>query len=549
MKSTSSRAGNRGGRLALLCAAVWLYASGPAWSQTPEFALNPFAEPGPGAGGSPFAVEAHRTAPAGAPELELILRIPPGHRLYADDLVVRSGDRILAPTAAPEPVRKADEFSEGAIKAFYVSDATLRYPWPAGEEPVVVVEFMGCDDATCFLPEAHAFRLRADGRAERVATPEEDAGLPGAEPSGAGWAELLDSEFTPRARGEGMKRVPEFLEFLGAPGAAAADAAGPAASRGWLLTLLVVVAGGLALNLTPCVLPMIPINLAIIGAGSMAGSRRRGFVLGGVYGLGIALSYGALGVFAVLTQATFGSLNANPVFNAAMCALFVVLAAAMLGLFNIDLSRFQSGLGRNRPGRGTLALAFFMGVVAALLAGACVAPALISVLLLAGRLYSEGHALGLALPFLLGLGMALPWPFAGAGLSFLPKPGRWMNMVKYGFGLFILGFAIYYGQLAYSLFRPAGYDPAAEERRLADGAARARREGKPLFVDFWATWCKNCIAMEKTTFKDPEVQRRLDEFVVVKYQAERPDREPAKSTLRRLGIQGLPVYLIYDPKE
>ncbi|MBP7275871.1 MAG: thioredoxin family protein [Kiritimatiellae bacterium] len=532
----------------MLCAAAWLGVSGASWSQAPDFNLRPFENPGTDSGGSPFAVEVRRAGTDDAPELELTLRIPPGHRLYADDLVVRSGDRVWAPTMAPEPVRKADEFFDGAIKAFYISDTTMRYPWPGGGEPIVVVEFMGCDETTCFLPETQSFRIRADGTSERAEPPDANAEEAGADLSGAGWAEILESRFTLRARGEGMMRAPEFLKFLGATDVSPADSS-PASGRGWLLTLLGVIVGGLALNLTPCVLPMIPINLAIIGAGSMAGSRRRGFVLGGIYGLAIAVSYGALGVVAVLTQATFGSLNANPWFNAAMCVLFIVLAAAMMGLFSIDLSRFQSGLNQNRPGRGPLALAFFMGVVAALLAGACVAPALISVLVLAGRLYTDGNPLGLVLPFLLGLGMALPWPFAGAGLSFLPKPGRWMNLVKYGFGILILGFALYYGRLAYSLFRPAGYDPAAEERRLAEGAARALREGRPLFVDFWANWCKNCMAMEKTTFQDPEVRRRLDEFVVVKYQAERPDREPAKSTLRHLGIQGLPVYLIYDPKE
>ena len=93
-----------------------------------------------------------------------------------------------------------------------------------------------------------------------------------------------------------------------------------------------------------------------------------------------------------------------------------------------------------------------MGVVAALMAGACVAPVVISVLLLSAHLYGAGMVAGLLLPFLLGLGMALPWPFAGAGLSLLPKPGQWMKWVKYSFGVLILLFAAYYGYLAGSLF-------------------------------------------------------------------------------------------------
>jgi len=71
---------------------------------------------------------------------------------------------------------------------------------------------------------------------------------------------------------------------------------GPFEGRGPLAILLIVLIGGLALNLTPCVLPMIPINLAIIGAGEQAGSRARGFMLGTAYGSAMAFVYGILGL-------------------------------------------------------------------------------------------------------------------------------------------------------------------------------------------------------------------------------------------------------------
>src|SRR5262249_2238172 len=78
--------------------------------------------------------------------------------------------------------------------------------------------------------------------------------------------------------------------------------------RGPLAILLLVLIGGLALNLTPCVLPMIPINLAIIGAGVQAGSRSRGFLLGGAYGGAMAFVYGLLGLAVILTTSTFGTI-------------------------------------------------------------------------------------------------------------------------------------------------------------------------------------------------------------------------------------------------
>ena len=93
-----------------------------------------------------------------------------------------------------------------------------------------------------------------------------------------------------------------------------------------------------------------------------------------------------------------------------------------------------------------------MGAVAALLAGACVAPVVIQVVLFSSNLYATGTTIALALPFFLGIGMAVPWPFAGAGLAALPKPGAWMVRVKQVFGVLILATAVYYGYEAYGIF-------------------------------------------------------------------------------------------------
>ena len=166
--------------------------------------------------------------------------------------------------------------------------------------------------------------------------------------------------------------------------------------------------------------------------------------------MGIALVYGLLGAGVVLTGSQFGTLQSNPWFNAGIAIIFTLLGLAMFGVFNIDFSRCNAGSGQ----KGSFGVALSMGAVAAL-AGACVAPVVIAVLLLAANVYTAHPTAGLALPFLLGLGMALPWPFAGAGLSFLPKPGRWMEVVKIAFGILILGFAFYYGSLSYKGFTPS----------------------------------------------------------------------------------------------
>jgi cytochrome c biogenesis protein CcdA len=329
--------------------------------------------------------------------------------------------------------------------------------------------------------------------------------------------------------------------------------------RGPLAILLVVLLGGLALNLTPCVLPMIPINLAIIGAGAQAGSRHRGFLLGLAYGAAMAVVYGLLGLIVVLTASSFGTINASPWFNLGIAVLFVLLGIAMFDVIEIDFSRFSNNLqGGGR--QGSMVLAFTMGAVAALLAGACVAPVVIQVVLFSSNLYAAGTTAALALPFVLGVGMAIPWPIAGAGIAALPKPGAWMVRIKQAFGVLILGTALYYGYEAYSLFSNRWVDASevsssVQEKlkegwqpSLVDGLATATRENKPVLIDMWATWCKNCLVMDKTTLNNPAVSAALSGYVKIKYQAEDPDDPRVAKVMQYMKTSGLPTYVIMKPK-
>ena len=336
---------------------------------------------------------------------------------------------------------------------------------------------------------------------------------------------------------QGYMRAEEFVAFL--EGKEVDSLAG----HGLWVMLLLVLLGGLAMNLTPCVLPMVPINLMIIGR-----SAKRGFA----YGLGIALAYGLLGVGAAVGGLAFGDIQGSPWFNAAVALVFVGLALALFDVWFIDFSRFRSSHQAPSTKHQAPLFPFFMGALSAVLAGACVAPVLISVLLLTTDLVAKGNRLAILLPFVMGVGMALPWPFAGAGMRVLPKPGAWMKWVNRVFGVVVLGFAVWYGWLAWRGF--VGGDQNANLREFNESRESFLKIERPqnlelgglkrpVLVDCWATWCKNCAAMDRV-MGEPEVKRALEKFTVIKLQAE--DISELRKVKGFESIRGMPAFVIFE---
>jgi thiol:disulfide interchange protein DsbD len=509
------------------------------------------------------------TAPRGVKVTELVFPQPTDlkQRGAEQPLSVFEREFIIgvAMTVAPETV--AGDIVIPAALRYQACDETMCYIPTTAETSWTVKVVASGGSVRPLHPEI--FKTMAFGHGEKpdeapatVATtsPAEGSG-PGA---AAGRAAGVDpvaklDEFAVLGSTGGYLGTTDFLQFIRDTESGVRQK-GMFEGRGPLAILLLVFLGGLALNLTPCVLPMIPINLAIIGAGSRAGSRMRGFWLGAVYGAAMAVVYGVLGLIVILTAGTFGTINASPWFNAGIAILFVVLALAMFDVLVIDFSKYSTRFNVGQPGSGSFVVAFAMGGVAALLAGACVAPVVIQVVLFSSNLYAGGTTAALALPFFLGIGMAIPWPIAGAGLSALPKPGAWMVRVKQVFGVFILGTALYYGYEAYSLAANRWVDASdvtasVEEKlkegwhaSLADGLATAQREQKPVLIDLWATWCKNCLTMDKTTLADSEVTGALSNYVKIKFQAENPDESPAKQVMQKFGAVGLPTYVVLRPR-
>jgi len=520
----------------------------------------------------PETLHVQSNAPRDASLIPTVLTITPPDGIRVSELVFpKAKDLDQAGQSQPLAVFE-NEFAIGV--ALDVAAGTK----PGAVDLPGELRYQACDDKLCYAPvtspvrwtltvappDARLTRSRPDvfdhiafgsGSAPVVATT-----LPVTKPIGSGGDDGLAQlrDFTVVASTGGYRSVDDFLTFIKNAESGVKEE-GWFEGRGPLAILLLVFLGGLALNLTPCVLPMIPINLAIIGAGAKAGSRSRGFVLGAVYGAAMALVYGVLGVIVITTASTFGTINASPWFNLGIAIVFVALALAMFDVLTIDFSRFAGLAGASGSGKGSVALAFGMGAIAALLAGACVAPVVIQVVLFSSDLYSKGTVLALGLPFLLGIGMAVPWPIAGAGLTALPKPGAWMVRVKQAFGVFILATAAYYGYLAYGLFADRWVDAtevasSVEEKvkagwhaSLAEGLDVAMREQKPVLLDMWATWCKNCVVMDRTTLADPAVTKALEGYVKIKYQAEQLDEHPARTVVERVKAVGLPTYAILRP--
>ena len=342
-----------------------------------------------------------------------------------------------------------------------------------------------------------------------------------------------------RRLGVGYMDPSEFKAFLaGEP--SAADKLGRASVA---TVFLLVLLGGLLMNLTPCVLPLMPVSLALVG---------RGVHRGAAYGLGMTLAYGALGAAAAFGGLAFGVIQSNPWFNLVVAAVFIVLGLATCEVFFIDFSRFRP---RPKPGavgdakRGLLG-PFLLGAGTAVLAGACVAPILLATLVLSAKWFAAGRVWAVALPFVLGAGMGLPWPFITAGLSVLPKPGAWMKWVNRAFAVILFGMAAWYGWLAWKGFSVSrGTGDVVQSTANVVEVAEDADDQRPRLVIVGAPWCKNCTAMERSTLKAPSVVEALARFNVKHIEINTFEDFANYPELAGLDIKGVPAYVVIEKKQ
>ena len=398
--------------------------------------------------------------------------------------------------------------------------------------------------------------------------------------------------------------VTQAFALAAMPGAA--QAAEGSLSLG--LALLMALAGGIILNLMPCVFPVLSmkaLSFAAHGGGGRMGRH------GLAYATGVLALFAAIGAALIAfkgmgAEIGWGFQLQEPVFVMLMAYLMFVIGLNFSGLFEIGGA--FSGLGGKLAGREGLSGSFFTGALAAVVATPCTAPFMAAAV---GYAVAQPAPAAMAVVLALGLGMALPFvalSYSPALLRRLPKPGPWMERFRQflafpmyataawlawvlslqaGDGALLAALAgailIAFGLWAWSAARNAGLrgrriaaafavlalagagalvvwaergtparDTAAADARWAafDPAKleALRREGRPVFVNFTAAWCVTCIVNEKIVLKNDAVWAAIKKKGIVAMKADWTRRDPAITrALAALGRSGVPVYALYPP--
>jgi len=350
-----------------------------------------------------------------ARSIEINYQIAPGYYLYRDKFqftLAPAGAKPGAPRL-PSGRKHRDEFF-GEVET-YRGSLSIVLPFELADASVPAIHLtavsQGCADiGVCYVPHEQRAELRLASL------------TPGATRSGA---------------------APGL--FSGAGSAADDTLVTRVFEGGFWLVIASFFGFGLLLSFTPCVLPMVPIlSSVIVGAGQPV-TKSRGFLLAIVYVLGMAITYAVAGVAAGLSGAMLSVALQNPWVLGAFAMVFVALALAMFGFYDLQLPvALQNRLAdaSNRFHGGHTVGVFVMGVLSALILGPCVAAPLAGALLYIGQ--SRDVVMGGSALFAMALGMGVPLLAVGASAgALMPKAGPWMETVKRGFGTLLLGMAIY----------------------------------------------------------------------------------------------------------
>ncbi len=343
-------------------------------------------------------------------ELTVAWQIAPGYYLYRDKLTFAAAGRISvgAPTLPAGQPHTDDNFGDVEVLRDYVE---IKVPFARASPDALDVEltagFQGCKEGSiCYPPGEQTMSLVLPATSEFPAPPAPDAG---------GIVSEQD----------------QWLDRI--------------VNGSWWTLLGGFYVAGLLLSFTPCVLPMVPILSSIIAGQGGTVSPQRGFLLSLSYVLGMAATYTAAGAVAALAGNQVQALFQKPWLITLFAGLFVVLALGMFGLFELQMPAvIQTRLANmaNRQKAGTFFGTAFIGALTALIVTTCVAPPLIGALTFISQ--TGDVARGSGALFALSMGMGTPLLLVGASAGqLLPRVGPWMNTVKAGFGVMLIGVAIW----------------------------------------------------------------------------------------------------------
>ncbi len=376
-------------------------------------------------------------------------------------------------------------------------------------------------------------------------------------------------------------------------GTAPPKAPGPLYGWAMIWTLLGIFVGGIALNLTPCVYPLIPITVSYFGGRSGQGQGR--LVLHGLFYIGgLSLTNSILGVIAALTGGLMGAMLQNPIVLIIVAGILVFFASSLFGFWEL---RLPEGVNRMASKSytgyfGTL----FMGLTLGLVAAPCIGPFVLGLLTWVASMASPW--LGFVIFFTLSLGLGLPLfilaLFSGK-IEKLPRSGEWMLWVRKLMGWVLIGMAAYFirpllperwgiiflGAVAFfaglhlgwldktkAAFRSFAWlkggaglagliiatfligswifrGPGVAWQPYSDRVlAEARNVKKPVIIDFYATWCTPCRELEDATFHDGAVVNEATRrFVMVKVDLTQSGNPVYEHLLKEYEIKGVPTFV------